>query len=97
MDAMSRTSEATADYDKAILLDKENTEAFVNRGAVYYKLHSYQMAREDFASAIKLNPSQPEALNNLGLIATNSKEWKNAIFYFDRILNFHPDDALAIE
>jgi tetratricopeptide (TPR) repeat protein len=96
MDAMSRTSEALADFDRAVLLDKQNTGAYVNRGAVYYKLHSYPEAREDFASAIRLNPSQPEALNNLGLIATHNKDWKSALFYFDRILDSRPDDALAL-
>jgi tetratricopeptide (TPR) repeat protein len=96
MEAVSRTSEALADFDKSISLNPKNVEAFVNRGAVYYKLHSYPLAKEDFVSAIKLNPSQPEALNNLGLIATNNKEWKDAIFYFDRILNLNPADPLAL-
>jgi len=96
MEAQSRTSEAIADFDKAIALDPKNVEAFVNRGAVYYKLHTYPLARQDFVDAIKLNPAQPEALNNLGLIATNNKNWKDAIFYFDRILNFNPADPLAL-
>jgi len=96
MDASGRSSEALADFDKAISLDSKNVEAFVNRGAVYYKLRSYPLAKEDFVAAIKLNPAQPEALNNLGLIATNNREWKNAIFYFDRILNSNPADPLAL-
>jgi len=96
MEATSRTSEALADFDKAILLDTKNVEAYVNRGAVYYKLHSFPLAKKDFESAIKLNPAQPEALNNLGLIATNNKAWNEAIFYFDRILNSNPADPLAL-
>ena len=96
MDATSRTSEALADFDKAISLDPKNVEALVNRGAVYYKLHSYPLARADFESAIKLNPALPEALNNLGLIATNNQAWNEAIFYFDRILKFNPADPLAL-
>lgn len=96
MDAESRTSEALADFEKAISLNNKNTEAYVNRGAVYYKLHSYLMAKQDFVAAVKLNPSQPEALNNLGLIAISNKDWNQAIFYFDRILDTNPANALAL-
>jgi len=96
MDATSRTSEALADFDKAISLDLKNVEARVNRGAVYYKLHTYPLARVDFEAAIKLNPTQPEALNNLGLIATRNKAWNEALFFFDRILNSNPGDPLAL-
>ena len=96
MEARSQSSAATADYDKAIALDKNNVEALINRGAVYYKSGSLQLAKEDFTSAIKIRPSQLEALNNLGLIAIKEKDLPQAILYFDKILNFNPADALAL-
>ncbi len=89
-------SSAISEYDHALRLNKNNVEALVNRGAIYYRLHSYAVAKDNFNQALRLDPSQPQALNNLGLIATKEKDWKTAISYFDLVLNTKPNDPFSL-
>jgi len=96
MEAKSQTAAALADYDQAIKLDRTNIEALVNRGAIQYKLGSFNLASDDFSDALFLNPLQSEALNNLGLLAIKKKDWEKAISYFDKILSLNPADPLAL-
>jgi tetratricopeptide (TPR) repeat protein len=96
MNARGTQSEALADYDRALTLSNKNVEALVNRGAIYYQLKSYELAKKDFTKAAQLNPASPEALNNLGLIATKETNWEQAISYFDLILNSNPAEPLAL-
>jgi tetratricopeptide (TPR) repeat protein len=96
MQARSKEAEALSDYDRALILHGDNVEALVNRGAVYYNMKSYKLAKADFSKAAKLNPMLPEALNNLGLIAEKEENWNQAISYFDLILNSNPADPLAL-
>jgi tetratricopeptide (TPR) repeat protein len=96
LEAQSNPSLALSEFDRAILLDKSNTEAYVNRGAVYYSLQNYESARADFEKALTLDPSQPQALNNLGLIYQQGENWDKAIACFDKVLNTNPADPFAL-
>ena len=96
LSSRGETSTAVADYDKSISLAPTNSEAFVNRGAIYYGMGKYVMAKSDFLAAIKVNPFQTEAINNLGLIATKEGNWEQALAYFDKILSRDPSNALAL-
>lgn len=96
LEARGDQSSAIAEYDHALLLNKNNVEALVNRGAIYYRLHSYAIAKDNFHQAIKLDPSQPQALNNLGLIATKEGDWNTAVAYFDLVLNKKPNEAFSL-
>jgi tetratricopeptide (TPR) repeat protein len=87
---------AIAEYDKAISLDKSNVEAYVNRGALYYRMKSYPAAKSDFEKALALDSSHPQALNNLGLILSNEKDWQRALACFDKVLSTQPDDAYSL-
>ncbi|CAG5069125.1 Lipopolysaccharide assembly protein B [Dyadobacter sp. CECT 9623] len=87
---------AIAEYDKAISLDKSNVEAYVNRGALYYRMKSYPAAKSDFEKALALDSSHPQALNNLGLILSKEKDWQRALACFDKVLSTQPDDAYSL-
>jgi tetratricopeptide (TPR) repeat protein len=96
LEAEGNESSAISEYEHALQLNKNNVEALVNRGAIYYRLHSYAIAKNNFDEAVRLDPTQPQALNNLGLIATKQKDWKTAIAYFDLVLNTKPSEPLAL-
>lgn len=96
LDAKSEPSLSIADYDKAIQLDKSNVEAWVNRGAIYYKQGDLKLAQKDFQAALAIRPSQLEALNNLGLIAIHDQQLDEALTLFDKILHLNPANALAL-
>ena len=44
-------------YDKAIRIDPQNANTYVNRGSAYRALEKYERAISDATSAIKINPS----------------------------------------
>jgi tetratricopeptide (TPR) repeat protein len=96
LDAEGSPSLAIPEYDAALRLSKTNVEAYVNRGAVYYRMGSYTEARLDFETAITLDPAQPQALNNLGLIASKNKQWQQAIAYFDQVLARDPSEPYSL-
>jgi tetratricopeptide (TPR) repeat protein len=96
LEAEGDESSAISEYEHALRLNKNNVEALVNRGAIYYRLHSYTIAKDNFDQALRLDPSQPQALNNLGLIATKEKDWKTAISYFDFVLNTKPSEPFSL-
>jgi tetratricopeptide (TPR) repeat protein len=96
LDAQGNASLAIPEYDRALQLSRINTEAYVNRGAVYYRMGSYGPAKNDFETAVALDPLQPQALNNLGLIAVKSRQWQQAISYFDQVLDRNPAEPLSL-
>lgn len=96
LSAEGNASLAIPEYDKAVQLKKNNVEALVNRGAIYYNMHAYKQAKDDFNAAVSISPLLPQALNNLGLIATKEKDWSLAVAYFDKVLDSDPADAFAL-
>ncbi|WP_345026463.1 tetratricopeptide repeat protein [Ravibacter arvi] len=87
---------AYADFDKAILLDPENVEALVNRGAMFFEDGKTKEAGDDFARALALNPAQKEALNNRGLVLLKEGNPGEALGYFEKVLIRTPDDGYAL-
>jgi tetratricopeptide (TPR) repeat protein/S1-C subfamily serine protease len=81
--ALQEYSKAIADYDKAIVIDPENTNAYNNRGATYAGLKEYPKAITDYDKAIAINPGFAEAYNNRGLIYAALGEYPKAITDFN--------------
>ena len=54
-------------YSKAIELNPNDSDAYVNRGISKYVLQDYQGAIADYSKAIELNPNLSEAYNNRGI------------------------------
>lgn len=96
LDARGSTALAIPEYDLALKLSRTNIEAYVNRGAVYYRMGLYDEARTDFETALALDPAQPQALNNLGLIASKERQWTQAIAYFDQVLGRDPSEPYSL-
>jgi tetratricopeptide (TPR) repeat protein len=96
LDAEGNAALAIPEYDLALRLSRTNVEAYVNRGAVYYRMGSHKEAQSDFETAVALDPAQPQALNNLGLIASKNKQWPQAIAYFDQVLGRDPSEPYSL-
>lgn len=58
-------TQAIADCDKVISIDPKHAIAYNRRGLVYMIQNTYGLAREDFAQAIKLDPTFRQAQINL--------------------------------
>ncbi|HHP7243029.1 MAG TPA: tetratricopeptide repeat protein [Cyclobacteriaceae bacterium] len=59
---------ALEDFNRALSMDSNNPDYYVNRGLTYMELDSTHMARLDFQKAIELQPDHQEALYNHSLL-----------------------------
>jgi tetratricopeptide (TPR) repeat protein len=85
-----------AAFSEAIRLDSKQTEAFVNRGYLYFKEGRMDMAKADFEEALSLNPKQPFALNNLSLLSAKAGRYAIALSLIDQALALAPAQEIFI-
>ena len=93
-EGLKKFSDAEADYNKAISLDKNNTEAYLNRGMLYVDyLSEYQKALTDFTFILDLVPGQPDADVGIGYTYFKMNRFDESIAVFDRILKERPNEG----
>lgn len=71
--------------DSAVLMNKT--------GIGYHQMLDLETAKKYYQRAIKLNPSYPEAINNLGTIEYSRKSYRRAISDYKKALRFAPQSA----
>ena len=93
---------ANARFDKSIDLftraidhDGNNLLAFVSRGAAYLKLDLLDQARDDFDSAVIINPDYARAFHMRGLVHEKSGDDQHALADFDRAIDIDPEYGAA--
>jgi len=86
---------AIQDYTRAIALDPEGGEAFLNRGNVYSNKGEYDRAIQHYTRAIALDPDYAEAFYNRGIALHEMGEYDRAIEDYTRAIALDPDDAPA--
>ena len=62
-----------AKYDRAIEINPNNSDAYRNRGLLYYQQGQFKLAETDLSKAIELNPEDAEAYYTLGLVYLTSQ------------------------
>jgi cytochrome c-type biogenesis protein CcmH/NrfG len=81
--------------NEAIRLNPNLTEAYYNRGLVYWNLNQYQRAIEDCNEAIRLNPNLPLTYYFRGSIYRKLGQYQRAIEDFNEAIRIKPDYADA--
>lgn len=71
--------------DSAVLLNKT--------GIGYHQMLDLDTAKKYYQRAIKLNPTYPEAINNLGTIEYSHKSYRRAVNDYKKALRFAPRSA----
>ena len=93
--------QAAATFQRALRDDPSSAEAQYGLGSVYLKQEKNAQARASFEQVLKLTASYPDtvpnALNNLGLLATREGRTADAIGYFQEALRLNPDYWIALE
>jgi tetratricopeptide (TPR) repeat protein len=92
-DELLQTDEAIKDYDHAIRLDSEYTEAYFNRAIANYNLKKYELCKEDFLKVLDLTPTDGEAMLGLGLAEKELGNKIQACKYFLEAQKAGADDA----
>jgi tetratricopeptide (TPR) repeat protein len=77
-------------YGRALSADPENVDALAGRGLCYFDLEQYAPAEASLQEALRLSPTQADAL--LGLAETYRARGRKAeaITMFERYLAAHP-------
>ena len=92
-----RWEEAIAEYDEAIRLDPQNTDAYSNRGFAYFKLDQFEQAIQDYGEAIRLDPRNPMIYANRGVMYGFVDKNDEAIVDFEKVISLtdSPEQAEA--
>lgn len=73
-------------FNKAIELDATQFEYYVNRGAIYDRLKDYERSKEDFHTALDLNPDSIQVIDYLAGTYLRNKELTEALSYAEKSL-----------
>ncbi len=94
---------ASGQYSRAIYsfscvaeqVDSGYIPAYMNRAAVYTARHDYELAVEDYTSAIQLDSGLIPAYNNRGLVYTAQLEYEAALEDFNHAIELDDGYILA--
>ena len=92
---LGRYDLAIANYDKAIQLKPDYTEAYNNRGVAKAALGQHFVAISDYDKAIQLKPDYANAYNNRGVAKADLGQHFVAISDYDKAIQLKPDYANA--
>lgn len=84
--------EAEEDYNKAIRLKSDFTEAYYNRGFAKYYNEKYKQAIQDFNQAIRLDSKDADSYHMRGMAKSKLERWAKAIDDYDESLKLNPND-----
>lgn len=87
--------QAAARYQYALQLASDpqvRAAAYANLGGVYFTLHDYSRAKENFETALSLNSRSPFIFLYMGLIAQKTSDWDAATRYYATYVAVEPTD-----
>ena len=92
--------QAKARYEATLRLATDTqlrATAYANLGTVYFALHDYDRAQQNFDAALKLKGAFPVAFLDMGLIAEKTAQtaadWSRAASYFAHFADLEPTDV----
>ena len=88
---------AIANYDKALELYPEMTDAWVRKGVTLLNNGDFEEAENCFNTAIRINPVEFKAIYNRGKLRLKNNDIERAIADFDKATTLKPDHAGAHE
>lgn len=88
-------SQAIVHYRTANRLDPTRVTTVVDLGVCYYNLGDASTAKTLFTKALEMDPKQPVALFNLGVVAEFEKDEQQALDYYRRAQGANPPPAMV--
>jgi serine/threonine protein kinase len=88
--------EALAKYDRAIELNPQDADAYINRGILKYEKNDTQGALADYNRAIEINPQDALVYYNRGLLKYGKlNDNQGALADYNRAIEINPKYAVA--
>jgi tetratricopeptide (TPR) repeat protein len=82
---------ALEDYETALKLKPNFTEAYFNQGNCYKDLNQHQEAIESYKKAIASNPKYYTAYTNMGMCLQNLQRFDEALECFNKAIEIEPN------
>ncbi|MGA2570558.1 MAG: tetratricopeptide repeat protein [Terracidiphilus sp.] len=82
-------AQAVANYQKAARLGTPSSALYTKLGIVQFKLGNRGAARKSFQQAVKIDPRNADALNNIGALYCVDKKYKPALHYLKAALEIN--------
>lgn len=86
---------ALADYDRALVIDPQNVNAYINRGLLRSEKGELEAAEADQTKAIALDPDNATAYSNRGFVKSNKGAYEAAIVDLEKAIALDPRHAYA--
>ncbi len=83
-------------FSKVINANKNNADAYNNKGAALYHLGNFNDSLEQFKQGLKLQPNNPIFLNNVGNSLNSLKKFDDALWYYNESLKYYKNYNLPI-
>ena len=83
-------------FSKVININKNNADAYNNKGAALYHLGNFNDSLEEFKHGLRLQPNNPIFLNNVGNSLNSLKKFDDALWYYNESLKFYKNYNLPI-
>lgn len=88
---MQNLVSAKKEYEHAVKLDSNYSEAVNNLGTIYYGQKNYRRAIRYYKRAIKIAPKSASVYSNLGTAYFARKDYKNATLNYQTALSLDPE------
>ena len=88
-------AKATSDFNEALELNPEDSEAYDSRGLAYYSQGAHKQAISDYNRALELNPKFSRAYANRGNAYYLLGDHRRAISDYDEAITISPEYSLA--
>jgi len=93
--SQNRLDEAIKDFNQAIVLAPDETNAYLNRGTALEGGGHYAEAISDYNHVLELNPNDAMAYNNRGNAEGSLGEWEKALADYQQAIKLDPNFAFA--
>ena len=84
--ARSEYDQAIQCFNKAILFDPLDYEAYNEKGNAFLGLRNFNEATIAFKKAYEINQNFLSALSNIGVALSNSNKHEEAVVYYDKLI-----------
>ncbi len=88
---MTALSEAKRQYERAVRLKPDYSEAINNLGTIYYAQKNYRKAITHYKRALKVNPNSASIYSNLGTAYFARKKYDEAFDAYQKALSIDPE------
>ena len=85
--------------NKAIEIDPDYAEAYLERGALFLTRREIKNSISDFKTALKIDPNYTDAIYNLGYVYFQLKNYDQAKKYFEKaisVFEYHYQSYIVI-